>query len=80
MRSTLPLSAYEMSFFILNNNALKLYKPQHEIIWSLDELDKLIQEIETILKTKPNNQLKDKLLDCYREFMEYSKKLSDEGL
>lgn len=61
-------------------NALKLYKPQHEIIWSLDELDKLIQEIEAILKTKPNNQLKDKLLDCYREFMVYSKKLSNEGL
>ena len=60
--------------------ALKLYKPQHEIIWSLDELDKLIQEIEDILKTKPNNQLKDKLLDCYREFMAYSKKLSNEGL
>jgi|SRR5690554_1395846 len=60
--------------------ALKLYKPQHEIIWSLDELDKLIQEIEDVLKTKPNNQLKDKLLDCYREFMAYSKKLSNEGL
>ena len=60
--------------------ALKLYKPQHEIIWSLDELYKLIQEIENILKNKPNNQLKDKLLDCYREFMVYSKKLSDEGL
>lgn len=61
-------------------NALKLYKPQHEIIWSLDELAILIQEIEDILKTKPNNQLKDKLLDCYREFMAYSKKLSNEGL
>lgn len=59
---------------------LKLYKPQHEIIWSMAELDELIQEIEIILLDKPNNELKDRLLDCYREFMVYSKKLSSEGL
>jgi len=61
-------------------DAMKLYKPQHEIIWSIAELDELIQEIEDVLKEKPNNELKDRLLYCYRGFMEYSKKLSSEGL
>ncbi|MEE9361645.1 MAG: HNH endonuclease signature motif containing protein [Cellulophaga sp.] len=61
-------------------NAMKLYKPQHEIIWAMAELDELIQEIESVLKEKPNDELKDRLLDCYRGFMEYSKKLSNAGL
>lgn len=61
-------------------DALKLYKPQHEIIWTMAELDLLIQEIEEILKRNPNEDLKDKLLDCYRGFMDYAKKLSSAGL
>ena len=61
-------------------NALKLYKPQHEIIWSINELDKLIDQIEQILEKQPNQKLKDKQLECYREFRKYVKKLSEVGL
>lgn len=58
---------------------LNLYKPQHEIIWSMAELDELIQEIEEVLKHSPNEDLKDRLLECYRGFIDYAKKLSSAG-
>jgi uncharacterized protein (TIGR02646 family) len=61
-------------------NAMKLYKPQHEIIWNIDLLDKLIDEIEEILSLSPNEDLTDRLLKGYREFRKYVKNLSSEGL
>jgi len=60
-------------------NALKLYKPQHEIIWSIDLLDNLINEIEETLKTCTHDDLSGRLLTCYKEFRNYVKKLSSAG-
>lgn len=59
-------------------NALKLYKPQHEIIWNIELLDSMIDEIETLLLNDDTNTLlSKKLLDSYREFRKYVKALSD---
>ncbi|NWL02513.1 HNH endonuclease [Flavobacterium collinsii] len=54
---------------------LKLHKPQHEIIWQIQELDTLIEECERLLETIDNQILKDKLLNLYREYHRYTKKL-----
>ena len=59
-------------------NAMKLYKPQHEIIWNIELVDNLIDEIEAF-PIDNNNDLKDKLLSVYREFKQYIKSLSNEG-
>ncbi len=63
-------------------NTMKLYKPQHEIIWKMEEVDNLIDEIEEILEDNPNadQQLKDRLLECHKEFRKYAKQLSKVGL
>jgi uncharacterized protein (TIGR02646 family) len=54
---------------------LKLHKPQHEIIWQIQELDNLIVECEGLLATMGNQVLKDKLLNLYREYHKYTKQL-----
>lgn len=54
---------------------LKLHKPQHEIIWQIQELDNLIEECELLLATMDNQVLKDKLLNLYREYHKYTKQL-----
>jgi hypothetical protein len=54
---------------------LKLYKPQHEIIWKIEELDNLIEECEIILEKIDNDNLKDKMLRLYREYRVYTKQL-----
>jgi hypothetical protein len=54
---------------------LKLHKPQHEVIWQIEELDNLIDECENILKTIDNDALKDKVLGLYREYRNYTKQL-----
>lgn len=54
---------------------LKLHKPQHEIIWQIQELDNLIVECEAVLATIDNQILKDKLLNLYREYHKYTKQL-----
>lgn len=54
---------------------LKLHKPQHEIIWQIEELDNLIEECENILVTIDDNILKDKLLRLYQEYRKYTKQL-----
>lgn len=63
-------------------NELKLYKPQHEIIWKMEEMNNLIDEIEQVLDGNPNasQDLKDKLLECYRAFRKYVQQLSEVGL
>ena len=58
---------------------MKLYKPQHEIIWKIEENDNLIDEIEDILKNNPN-ELKDKQLRYHQEFRKYHRQLSKVGL
>jgi hypothetical protein len=54
---------------------LKLHKPQHEIIWQIQELDNLIEECEGLLAKMDNQVLKDKLLNLYREYHKYTKQL-----
>lgn len=60
---------------------LKLYKPQHEFIWNLEELDKIIEESEIILKSTTeetlSNDLKDIILDFYRKYRQYTKLLGN---
>ncbi|RXM63086.1 HNH endonuclease [Chryseobacterium sp. CH1] len=36
-------------------NKMKLYKPQHEIIWNIEQLDILIGECEAFLAIMPND-------------------------
>ena len=56
---------------------LKLYKPQHEFIWNLEELDKIIEESEIILKSTTDetltSDLKDLILDFYRKYRKYTR-------
>jgi len=56
-------------------NRMKFYKPQHEIIWNIEQLDLLIDECETLLGGMPNDLLKDKVLSLYREYRKYTKQL-----
>lgn len=56
-------------------NALKFYKPQHEIIWNIEQADKLIEEIEFLFQQKPNEELEKKLYPIYKEFRNYVKQL-----
>ncbi|MEN5378770.1 HNH endonuclease [Sphingobacterium kitahiroshimense] len=56
-------------------NKMKLYKPQHEVIWNIEQLDILIDECEGFLATMPNDNLKDRLLILYREYKNYTKQL-----
>lgn len=53
-------------------NALKLYKPQHEILWNLEQLHILISEIKSLLVNEPTNiTLKDKLIETYDNYDAY---------
>jgi len=54
---------------------LKLYKPQHEIIWNIEQLDFLIEECENLLKSISNVDLKERILLLYREYRNYTKQL-----
>jgi len=56
-------------------NALQLYKPQHEVIWNIEQLDMMISEIEEILDHTPTSHLKDMLLTCCLEYRKYTKAL-----
>ena len=57
-------------------NSLKLYKPQHEIIWNIEELENLILEIKKIRSVNPENEvIKDLLLLVYEEFHKYINEL-----
>lgn len=43
---------------------LKLYKPQHRLLWTYEQLDNVIIEIRHSLDRCPNTQIKLKLFDC----------------
>lgn len=58
-------------------NKLKLYKPQHEIIWNIEELDTLISECKALLATLPEGKVKDRLLLLHDEYWKYTKQLGD---
>lgn len=61
-------------------NSLKLYKPQHEIIWNIELLDTLIDEIKEILEHSANDELNKRLILCLLEYRKYVKELSNIGL
>lgn len=53
--------------------AMKLYKPQHKIIWNLEQLRQMINEIESLnslLNGHP--KIQKLLLDTYRAFVSYT--------
>mgnify|MGYP003633982413 CR=1 FL=1 len=57
-------------------NAMKLYKPQHEIIWNIEQLHILIKELRELVVKMPNeNKLKDRLILSYNEYDDYIQKL-----
>jgi hypothetical protein len=57
-------------------NAMKLYKPQHEIIWNIEQLHVLIKELrELVVKMPDENKLKDRLILSYNEYDDYIQKL-----
>ena len=58
-------------------NKLKLYKPQHEIIWNIEQLDVLITECEGLLNELPDGSIKDRLLLLYQNYRDYTKQLGN---
>lgn len=55
---------------------LKLYKPQHSILWNIEQLDMICQELAEKLVGNPNELvIKDKLLECLLEYRNFSKRL-----
>lgn len=58
-------------------NSLKLYKPQHEIIWNIEALNRLIEECDSVLDTLPSGNIKDRLLGLYKAYRTYTKQLGD---
>ncbi len=57
-------------------NALKLYKPQHEIIWNIEQLHNLIRELRVVVKEYPDkNDLKDRLIELYNKYDDYIQEL-----
>jgi len=61
-------------------NSLKFYKPQHEVIWNIELLDTLIDEINAELENSPNDNLKDRLTQSLLEYRKYVKELGKVGL
>jgi len=54
---------------------LKLYKPQHEVIWQIEALDELIDDCEKLLETVDNQVIRDRVLGLYKEYRKYTKQL-----
>lgn len=56
--------------------ALKLYKPQHEIIWNIEQLHEVIKELRIEVKKYPDGvELKDRLIDLYNAYDDYLQNL-----
>lgn len=56
---------------------LKLHKPQHEIIWLIEEVDEVIEKCEELLKHIPNAEIQNRLLYLYRIYRKYTKQLGE---
>lgn len=56
---------------------LKLHKPQHEVIWNIEETYNLINECKEVLKEVTSPIIKDRLLILYEKYVEYTLKLSE---
>lgn len=51
---------------------LKLYKPQHAILWNIEQMDNMIEELEELIKHR-DFVFKEELLNLYREYRAYIK-------
>lgn len=62
-------------------NALKFHKPQHEVIWNIEQLDGLIEESKQLLNSISDEALtkatKDLLLGLYDKYQLYTKQLGE---
>jgi len=62
-------------------NALKLHKPQHEVIWSIEQATELITEAKELLNGISDEDLakktKDSLLAFYDKYFEYTNQLGN---
>jgi uncharacterized protein (TIGR02646 family) len=57
-------------------NNLKLYKPQHEILWKIEQLQNMISEIKAMRQLSPKNEaLKDLYISVYESYDDYLHKL-----
>ena len=57
-------------------NEMKLYKPQHEIIWNIEQLHNLITEIRVLVNDySQESGLKDMLITLYNAYDDYIQKL-----
>lgn len=52
-------------------NALQLHKPQHEIIFNIEQLDLLIKELKVEAQKNKNEKINEMLLKTYGEYQEY---------
>lgn len=50
---------------------LNLFKPQHQIIWNIEEVEKMIEESEALIKKINNPVLETRLLNLYRTYKTY---------
>lgn len=57
--------------------ALKLDKPQHSIIWQLERLGTMIDEIRLIVDVNPNHPLKNDLLSICLRYIDYENQLRE---
>ncbi|MDV3719762.1 HNH endonuclease [Elizabethkingia anophelis] len=62
-------------------NNLKFHKPQHEVIWNIEQLDGLIKESKLLLNNISDDSLakvtKDLLLNLYDKYLIYTKQLGE---
>jgi uncharacterized protein (TIGR02646 family) len=56
---------------------LKLHKPQHEIIWHIEETFALINECKAVLSNIDSPVIKERLLVLYDKYVEYTMKLGE---
>jgi hypothetical protein len=54
---------------------LKLYLKRYSIIWSLEQLEKKMDELELLLDRKEDDEIKDLFIEVTRKYMKYKRYL-----
>lgn len=57
--------------------SLKLHKPQHQVVYNLEQLDTLIKELEDLNSTVKNDVITTLLLNTYRNYKTYIDRFRD---
>lgn len=53
-------------------DALKLYKPQHEVIWNIEQIEVNIKQIKNLVKSnRVPDKLKDKIIKTFDTYTDY---------